>query len=204
MTLTAPRLLRLSLVAACVLALGACQTARFGGGPAPRGGVVAGQTPLTQPLTPGIAAPTGVVEASELAPPPGATGMPGGALAGQGPIISDVPTSPQVAALPQQPAPAATPSRLTRTSFVGTWRVSEPGGTTCRVTLSSTPSLDLYRASTSGCQNEDMSRVSAWDLRNDEVFLYRQGGAVAARLRAGTGSMQGVLSRSGAPVALAR
>lgn len=188
--------LRTTVIAASVLALAACQSARFGGGPRP----VAAGTPgviTTTPLEPGIAAPAGVVEAAPLAPPP----LDGGQIVATDQIVSDVPSSPQVAAIPtpSQPAP-----RVSRTTFVGTWRASEPGGGACRVTLSSTPSLDLYRASSSGCQNEDLSRVTAWDLRGDQVYLYRQGGAVAARLSADPGAMSGALSRSGAPVALAR
>lgn len=196
---TAPRIaLRATLIAACALTLVACQSARFGGQPR---AVAAGPGPVQSTLLePGIAAPTGVVEAQELAPPPGA-GVLGDGLTQSGQIISDVPASPQVAAIP---APAQAQPRVSRTTFVGTWRASEPGGGACRVTLSSSPSLDLYRASTAGCSNEDLSRISAWDLRNDEIYLYRQGGAVAARLRASPGAMQGVLSRSGAPVALAR
>jgi len=191
--------LRASLIAACALTLVACQSARFGGPPRAAVATGPGQVQSTF-LEPGIAAPTSVVESQELAPPPGA-GVLGDGLTQSGEIISDVPSSPQTAAIP---APAQAQPRVSRTTFVGTWRASEPGGGSCRVTLSSASSLDLYRASTSGCSNEDLSRISAWDLRNDEIYLYRQGGAVAARLRASPGAMQGVLSRSGAPVALAR
>jgi hypothetical protein len=191
--------LRATVLAATVLALAACQSARFGGPQRPAVATSPGVI-TTTPLEPGIAAPAGIVEAEPLAPPPG-TGVLGDGLTQSGQIVSDVPASPQVAAIPS-PAPAQ--PRVSRTTFVGTWRASEPGGGSCRVTLSSSPSLDLYRASTSGCSNEDLSRISAWDLRNDEIYLYRQGGAVAARLRASPGAMQGVLSRSGAPVALAR
>ncbi|MGP9820896.1 AprI/Inh family metalloprotease inhibitor [Salinarimonas sp. NSM] len=194
---TATRLaLRTTVIAASVLALAACQSARFGGG-GPRPAVAASPGIVTAtPLEPGIAAPTGVVESQPLAPPPI-----DGQIVATDQIVSDVPTSPQVAAIP---APTQAAPRASRTTFVGTWRASEPGGGSCRVTLSSTPSLDLYRASSSGCQNEDLSRVSAWDLRGDQVYLYRQGGAVAARLGASPGAMSGALSRSGAPVALSR
>src|SRR3712207_7504094 len=53
--------------------------------------------------------------------------------------------------------------------------------TTLFRSLSSTPALDLYRASASGCSNQDLSRVNAWDYRDGEVYLYQTGGAVAAR-----------------------
>jgi hypothetical protein len=72
------------------------------------------------------------------------------------------------------------------------------------VQLSSSPSLDLYKASASGCANKDLARVSAWDFRDGEVYLYQPGGAVAARLRASGGALDGVIAKSGAPLALAR
>ncbi|MGJ3264399.1 MAG: AprI/Inh family metalloprotease inhibitor [Salinarimonas sp.] len=187
--------LRTTVIAASVLALAACQSARFGGGPRPAVAASPGIV-TTTPLEPGLAAPTGVVESQPLAPP-----IVGDGVVATDQIVSDVPSSPRVAAIP---APTQSAPRASRTTFVGTWRASEPGGGSCRVTLSSTPSLDLYRASSSGCQNEDLSRVSAWDLQGDQVYLYRQGGAVAARLGATPGAMSGALSRSGAPVALSR
>ena len=49
-----------------------------------------------------------------------------------------------------------------------------------------------------------LARVTAWDVRDGEVYLYQPGGAVAARLRAAGGSMDGVLAISGAPLTLTR
>jgi hypothetical protein len=72
------------------------------------------------------------------------------------------------------------------------------------MSLSSAPALDLYRASASGCANKDLARVTAWDFRDGEVYLYQPGGAVAARLRGGAGGLEGVLAKSGAPLSLAR
>jgi hypothetical protein len=73
------------------------------------------------------------------------------------------------------------------------------------MTLSSSPALDLYRASISGCANRDLSRVTAWDYRDGEVYLYQPGGTVAARMRVESGSsLSGVVSRSGAGVTLTR
>ena len=56
----------------------------------------------------------------------------------------------------------------------------------------------------SGCANKDLARITAWDFKEGEVYLYQPGGAVAARLRAGDGGLNGVLSKSGAPLALTR
>lgn len=186
---------RAGLVLALAGTLAACQSARFNQRPiAPRAEVV-------QPLSPGLAAPAGVVMAEPLAPPAGSGGL--GDLPSMSGGVADLPGSAgqRQAGLTQ---PEAAPARVTRTSVIGTWRASEPGGGGCRVTLSSTPVLDLYRASASGCSNEEISKINSWDLRGQEVYLYQQGGAVAARLQAGSGSMQGVISRSGAPLSMAR
>lgn len=186
---------RVGIVLALAGTLAACQSARFGQSPvAPRAEVV-------QPLSPGLAAPAGVVMAEPLAPPPGVENL--GELPRMSGGVADLSgTTGQRQAALSQPAPA--PARLTRTSVVGTWNASEPGGGGCRVTLSSTPVLDLYRASASGCSNEEISKVNSWDLRGEEVYLYQQGGAVAARLQARSGSMQGVIARSGAPFGMSR
>jgi hypothetical protein len=109
------------------------------------------------------------------------------------------PLRPSVAPAPQQVA-VASPSR---SAVVGGWTARDAAGN-CRVQLSSTPALDLYKASASGCANRDLARVTAWDFREGEVFLYQPGGAVAARLRPSGGSMDGVLAKSGAPLTLSR
>jgi hypothetical protein len=189
--------LRAGVIIATLAALTACNSARFGGGGpvAPRTGAMFSQP---APLSPGMAAPSGVVLAEPLAPIEG-TGQFEQLPTVTGGNIADVPGVGRQASVS-----ASTPSRPSRTNFVGSWRATESGGSSCRVTLSSTPVLDLYRASTSGCSNQDISRVNTWDLRGNEVYLYQQGGAVAARLQATPGSMSGVLSRSGAPVTMSR
>ena len=91
-----------------------------------------------------------------------------------------------------------------RSAIVGGWTAREATGSTCRVQLSSSPALDLYRASTAGCANKDLARVSAWDYRDGDVYLYQPGGTVAARLRSAGGGMEGALAKSGAPLSLTR
>ncbi len=104
------------------------------------------------------------------------------------------------------PAPTAPrPASVTRDSVVGGWTAREATGGSCRVQLSSSPTLDLYRASSSGCANRDLQRITAWDYRDGEVYLYQQGGTVAARLRAGSGSaLDGAVTKSGAALSLNR
>jgi hypothetical protein len=109
----------------------------------------------------------------------------------------------QIATLGQS---QATPPRpASRDTMVGGWTAREATGGSCRVQLSSTPALDLYRASSSGCANKDLQRISAWDFRDGEVYLYQQGGTVAARLRSsGSGALDGAVTKSGASLSMSR
>lgn len=178
-----------------VLALGACSSARFGGSPV-RGAAAApvmNPDPVEAvPSGPVASAPLPPLEGEPLPPPDGAPGM-------------MPPSGGDMAGLPPAAAPAPAPvAPASRTSMVGNWTARDASGKTCRVQLSSSPALDLYRASASGCSNQDLSKVNAWDYRDGEVYLYQTGGSVAARLRGTSGSLNGVLAKSGAPLSLAR
>jgi hypothetical protein len=180
------------------LALGACTSTRLGGAPvrsanaapiveAPPVEAVPSGPIETAPLPPVAGAP---LAADPMAPPAGGTDIAG---------LPPAPPPPTVSA----PAPAAAPAPSSRTAMVGNWSVQASGGS-CRIQLSSSPALDLYRASASGCSNQDLSKVNAWDYRDGEVYLYQTGGAVAARLRGSSASLSGVLAKSGAPLSLSR
>ncbi len=111
--------------------------------------------------------------------------------------------APQRTASRPDPAPApAAPTTPTRTSVIGNWSAREATGGSCRVTLSSAPTLDLYKASSSGCQSRELQRVSAWELRGDEVYLYEPGGGVAARLKQSGRGFEGASAKTGAPISL--
>jgi len=194
-----------------LLVLPACQSARLGGAPA-RPVVAAAPQPAPTYNAPTMiepvpAAPAGVVTSEPLAPLPGArtAAVDPGVPPATGPIIEDAPPpapAPPAAEPPRpQVAAVAGPSR---SSVLGGWTAKDATGSTCRVTLSSTPALDLYRASAAGCPNRDLARVTAWDYRDGEVYLYQPGGAVAARLRSSGGALDGALAKSGAPLSLAR
>jgi hypothetical protein len=221
---------KLAVASVLALALTACDSpgrfSSFGGGrqtvlPDP-------PPPRAQTFTP---VPTERVESSPL-PPPGGNPASGGLPGSQGPaspapglppIGSTIPIDPeaprvepasrpvqpptqpqpQVAARPDPASPSAT-GAPTRTSVTGNWTAREATGGTCRVTLSSTPTLDLYKASSSGCQSRELQRVSAWELRGDEVYLYEQGGGVAARLKQVGRTFEGSAAKTGAPVTLSK
>lgn len=168
--------------------LGACASDRLSS-PRPR------PQAALEPLAP---APTARVTAEPLAPPPGAQGAPA-----EPPLGTDIVAAPPAIA-EAAPPPVAPPVVATgRSSVVGGWTASDASGT-CRVSLSSTPSLDLYKASAPGCSNKDLAKVSAWDFRDGEVYLYQPGGTVAARLRQAGGTLDGAFSKSGASLTMTR
>ncbi len=219
---------RLIVASLMAFALGGCEGSgrfsNFGGGrqtvlPDP-------PSPRAQTFTP---APTERVDSSPLPPLGGSIvsgGLPGqqspgGSTPGLPPIGSTMPIDPeppraepaprtpqpsaqtQVASRPDPAAPAST-GAPTRTSVTGNWTAKEASGGTCRVTLSSTPTLDLYKASSGGCQSRELQRISAWELRGEEVYLYEPGGGVAARLKQTGRNFEGTAAKTGAPVILTK
>ena len=198
-----------------LLALTACAGSQRFSGP------VMNQPSYSQPL-PSAPPVSSAPITSEPLPPPGgypaappqaggypAAGGPqgGGALPPTGQPTQDPGlrgSNNQVAGLGSAPAATPRPS-ASRDSVVGGWTAREATGGTCRVQLSSSPTLDLYRASSSGCANKDLQKISAWDFRDGEVYLYQQGGTVAARLRSsGSGALDGAVTKSGASLSMNR
>ncbi|CAH1653992.1 MULTISPECIES: AprI/Inh family metalloprotease inhibitor [unclassified Chelatococcus] len=201
------------VAAVMLLGLGACTSSdRFSdrsGGVQPRPG--SNSRAISDDMEPIAPGPAPTVIASPLPPAPGTSvasdpNFPTpGAPAPVDPMLGQ-PKPDNMANLgtPGSGASAPTPRAPTsRTAITGTWTAREATGGSCRVTLSSSPSLDLYRASTSGCANKDLQSVNAWDLRDDEVYLYSRG-SVVARLKGGSGAYNGVIAKSGAPVTISR
>ena len=170
----------------------------------PPGGYPASPPPATggalpPPQDPYSTPAPGLPPQGQSVPP--LAGQPGTAPA----PVAPAPGNNQVAGL--GPAPSSTPATprpASRDGMIGSWTAREATGGTCRVVLSSTPTLDLYRASASGCANRDLQKISAWDYRDGEVYLYQQGGTVAARLRSSGGSLDGAVTKSGASLSLSR
>lgn len=169
--------------------LGACGSPRFEG---PRGRPQA----AFEPISP---APAGRVTSEPLAPPPGAQ------AAVEPSVIEPEPPPPVIAeAAPPPVTPSMPPVVATgRSSVIGGWTATDATGS-CRVALSSSPALDLYKASTTGCANKDLAKISAWDYRDGEVFLYQPGGTVTARLRQAGASLDGAMAKSGSSLSMVR
>jgi hypothetical protein len=158
---------------------------------------VGGQFPgaVAPPVDPGLAPPSGQPPVAQVPATPERV-METPAVAGG---------ASRVAALGERNQGARGGPVASRDGVIGGWTAREATGGTCRVTLSSSPALDLYRASASGCANKELQKVSAWDYRDGEVYLYQPGGAVAARMRVNdSSSISGSIARSGAGLTLSR
>lgn len=90
------------------------------------------------------------------------------------------------------------------TSVLGSWAAKDATGAKCKLQLSSSPALDLYKASASGCANKDLAKVTAWDQRDGEIYLYQRGGTITARLRPSGAGYDGVMTKSSAALSMTR
>ncbi|GJD94175.1 AprI/Inh family metalloprotease inhibitor [Methylobacterium iners] len=188
-------LLSMAALLALTATLGACASSRLEGQSRGRPGPQA----ALEPAVPAM--PSSPVTSAPLAPPPGASAAPSDEPP---PAVAVAPGTPVIAEPTYVPPPAPPVVASGRSAVVGSWTAKDATGATCRVSLSSAPALDLYKASAAGCANKDLAKVSAWDFRDGEVYLYQPGGTVTARLRQGGGGLDGALSKSGAALALAR
>lgn len=106
---------------------------------------------------------------------------------------------PVVSAMPRQERPTVSSA----TSIAGTWTVTDAGDR-CRITLTSTPLFEFYRASPQNCRAPSLARINAWEQRGSEVVLLQPGGRVAARLSPQGGGAYSGATATGAPVSMAR
>jgi len=93
-------------------------------------------------------------------------------------------------------------SAKTLSSLTGRWTAQE-NGSSCRLLLSSTPSLDLYKASTSDCKSKALQNINSWSYREDALVLYSRGNVVL-RLQGDGSAFKGKLGDQGTSVTLIR
>jgi hypothetical protein len=107
-----------------------------------------------------------------------------------------------VSANSQSSPPGAFSAPQRASSYAGTWNASF-GASSCKVQLSSVPSLDLYKASTQGCTHEAMRNVNGWSFRENQVILFSRGQLVA-RLSGAEAALTGTLNGSGSELRMSR
>lgn len=149
-------------------------------------------------LEPDIGPAITTLEVDTLTPPEPSV------LAAPLPVVSDRPahaTGPAVAAVQSSPPGVFTPSQRA-SSYAGTWNASV-GSSSCKVQLSTAPSLDLYKASTQGCAHEAMRSVNGWSFRENQVILFSRGQLVA-RLSGAEAALTGTLNGSISEIKMSR
>lgn len=210
-------------VALAALALAACSQARIQDAPWARpygAGLYTGPWgPPPQPATPQLAvspppapeppSPRPHRDAAPRARQLAREALPPAPLPPPPPTVISAPaTAPKAVRDPRSlaagaPADARQASSATPGNLAGTWAIQTAGAKTCHLTLSSMPTLDLYRASTASCANEDLKSINAWGVRGNEVVLYKRG-AVVARAAPSGAAYYGRIEKSGIPLNLTR
>ncbi|MEE1655370.1 AprI/Inh family metalloprotease inhibitor [Microvirga sp. CF3062] len=87
-------------------------------------------------------------------------------------------------------------------SYAGMWN-ARVSSTSCRVQLSSVPSLDLYKASSQGCSNGALKTVNGWSISDNHVILFSRG-QVVARLSGAEAALSGTLNGSETALTMTR
>lgn len=105
------------------------------------------------------------------------------------------------ASLLVQPDNASPPTRAS--AYSGSWKTVDDKGAVCRIHLSTAATLDLYKASASGCSNADLRNVNSWSFGNNTVTLYQRG-KVVARLSGQEANLAGTLDGSHGSVRMTR
>ncbi len=106
--------------------------------------------------------------------------------------------SPPVAA--SDPGVFTPPQRAS--SYAGSWKASV-GSASCRIQLSSVPSLDLYKASAQGCSNNALKAINGWSIRDNQVILFSRG-QVIARLSGAEAALSGRMNGSETELTMTR
>lgn len=162
------------------------------------------------------AAPSGSVTAAPLPPPtpvapPANPQAPG--LAALDPALRSGATPPPAATLPEATGtvtvPAATPAaaagnvEVGRTDLLGGWQIASAGDK-CQLFMTLTTWSGGYRASTRGCTNPALQKISAWNMEGRQVQLINDSGATVARLYPSSTTQFNGQTEGGGPVSVSR
>ncbi len=175
-------------VVVAALSLAGCQSSRMSG-------INTGPEPLP-------AAPSGVIQQSQLPPP---TNPAGTQVATADPSqFPAAPTPPGGAAIPAatDPAAAATGPDLTVGSVAGVWNVNV-AGQSCKVATPQTKYGQGFRAGPLRCPGE-VANVKSWNVAGKQLTLYDESGSAVARLYSSGGAGFNGQTSGGSPISLTR
>ncbi len=114
------------------------------------------------------------------------------------PVIADDNT--QVASV-EPPAPTGEP--VTREGVSGAWIVASDNPE-CRMILAFTKWSGGYRAATKRCNSGELTNVSAWDVKGQQVVLMDSSGNTLARLYQSATERYDGTTNSGQPISFTR
>lgn len=146
---------------------------------------------LSQPPQVVTAAPVGQVTSTPLPPPPGAmTSLPGTDMASLG-VNAGASTT------------AGGSVEVGRTDLLGGWTIAS-GGDSCQLSMTLTTWSGGYRASTRGCTNPALQKVSAWNMEGRQIMLLDDSGGTVARLQPSSKTSFNGQTAAGGPVSFSR
>ncbi|MGO4740450.1 AprI/Inh family metalloprotease inhibitor [Bosea sp. 2KB_26] len=114
----------------------------------------------------------------------------------QGEVRAERPQPVRRLATSQPSASQVIPPPTSPSAYAGSWRAVDAGGKTCRVQLSTTSSIDLYKATVSGCAGSPLQSVNLWSFSGGNVTLYSRE-KVVARLSGQEASLSGPIEAGG-------
>ncbi len=121
----------------------------------------------------------------------------------QGEVIEERPPPARRLATNQPPASQAIPPPSSASAYAGAWRALDASGRACRVQLSTTSSIDLYKASVTGCAGSPLATVNLWSVSAGQVTLYARE-TVVARLSGQEASLSGSVEAGGGSLRMTR
>ncbi|MFD0916695.1 AprI/Inh family metalloprotease inhibitor [Pseudahrensia aquimaris] len=153
-------------------------------------GLFSSSSNQADPLPP---TPTSRVQSGQLQPasptpppPPVQTAPPQTAVPAPQTAVPEAPSSSQppdqLANVEPSPAPVQSSQPVTRQALIGRWTVSG-GGSNCDIFLALTKWGSGFRAAGRQCGGVGIGNVSSWNVTNNQVLLYDDGGKQIASLR---------------------
>jgi hypothetical protein len=101
------------------------------------------------------------------------------------------------------PAPTAGGIEVGRTDLLGGWTINA-AGESCQLFMTLTTWSGGYRASTRGCKNPELQKISAWNLEGRQIQLLNDSNATVARLFAASKTQYNGQAEGGGPVSVSR
>lgn len=121
----------------------------------------------------------------------------------QGEVIEERPQPARRLATNQPSASQAVPPPSSPSAYAGAWRAVDASGKACRVQLSTASSIDLYKASVTGCAGSPLETVNLWSVSDGQVTLYARE-TVVARLSGQGASLSGSVETGGGSLRMTR